>query len=141
MDCAAAAICKSGHPRLAAHALQAGVMGTHNASEAVIDDQPHIVKPPSGQHLFSLYMHTPPDYQGYPPDSPFYGREVQIPGWLASVHCCSWPFRWLAGQSLLFCLAHCSFVPGLPYMNESLATSSVDFATGAKTQTVLSATA
>ena len=76
VDCAAAAICKSGHPRLAAHALQSGAMGIHNGSEVVIDGQPHIVMPPSGQHLFSLYMHTPPDYQGYPPDSPFHGREV-----------------------------------------------------------------
>ena len=78
MDCAAAAICKSVQPRLAAHALQSGELGTQNASEAAADDKPHILKPPSGQHFFSLYMHTPPDYQGYPPDSPFHGREVRL---------------------------------------------------------------
>ena len=76
VDCAAAAICKSGHPRLAAHALQSGVIGLGNASETVVDGKAHIMKPPSGQHFFSLYMHTPPDYHGYPPDSPFHGREV-----------------------------------------------------------------
>lgn len=30
----------------------------------------------AAQELFSLYVHVPPEFEGYTPDSVFYGREI-----------------------------------------------------------------